>query len=224
MSTPPKSSRELWWDARTAWPMTVLSVVFLGVYSLAILWESAPRDAVIGLRVSMIVIWVVFLADYVVRAVLSARPLTFVATHKVDALTVIVPFLRPLRILQYLQNLSYFRQASGAAVRTRILIVAGGYAILFVWMIALLELNVERHAPGATITSIGDALWWASVTITTVGYGDTYPVTPLGRVLAIVLMAGGLAIVGTVTGTIISYIGERIKLPGVSTTKSTDQN
>jgi voltage-gated potassium channel len=52
----------------------------------------------------------------------------------------------------------------------------------------------ERGNPGANITRLGDALWWAVVTIATVGYGDYYPVTTLGRVIAIFVMLSGIGI------------------------------
>ena len=58
--------------------------------------------------------------------------------------------------------------------------------------------------------TFGDSIWWAIVTITTVGYGDLYPVTPPGRFYAVLLMAGGIAIVGTASATIISYLNERV--------------
>ncbi|MEN9620139.1 MAG: hypothetical protein RL499_332, partial [Actinomycetota bacterium] len=74
----------------------------------------------------------------------------------------------------------------------------------------LAMLQAERNAPDATITTFGDALWWALVTITTVGYGDTYPVTGVGRFLAVLLMAGGLVIIGTASAIVVSYITERI--------------
>ena len=78
------------------------------------------------------------------------------------------------------------------------------------FFLALATLQAERDAPGANIVTFGDAIWWAIVTIATVGYGDLYPVTPLGRFYAVLLMAGGIAIVGTASATIISYLNERV--------------
>jgi voltage-gated potassium channel len=60
--------------------------------------------------------------------------------------------------------------------------------------------------PGANITSFGDAMWWALTTVTTVGYGDRYPVTPEGRVIGGVLMVVGIATMGAVTAAIASQL------------------
>ena len=68
--------------------------------------------------------------------------------------------------------------------------------------IAILQFE---QGPTGTIQSPGDAMWWAIVTVTTVGYGDTYPVSPEGRVLASVLMAAGVGLFGTFTAFIASW-------------------
>jgi voltage-gated potassium channel len=65
---------------------------------------------------------------------------------------------------------------------------------------ALAVLAFERHYPRANIKTGGDALWWAYVTMTTVGYGDEYPISPGGRIVGIVMMTLGLALFGTLTG------------------------
>ena len=54
---------------------------------------------------------------------------------------------------------------------------------------------VEHNQPGANITNLGNAFWWAVITITTVGYGDYTPVTTIGRIIAIVVMFSGIGIV-----------------------------
>jgi voltage-gated potassium channel len=78
---------------------------------------------------------------------------------------------------------------------------------------AAVELAFEQHAPGATIHGFGDALWWAIVTVTTVGYGDTAPVTAGGRGVAVVLMLTGIGLVGVLSATVASYfVGQRAEL------------
>jgi voltage-gated potassium channel len=75
---------------------------------------------------------------------------------------------------------------------------------------ALAVLDAERDAPNATITNFGDALWWAVTTITTVGYGDRYPVTTEGRLIAGALMVAGIALVGVITASLASWFVQRI--------------
>lgn len=64
---------------------------------------------------------------------------------------------------------------------------------------------VERDAPGSNVTTFPDAVWWAMETITTVGYGDHYPTTVGGRVVAGALMVLGLALVGVISATIVTW-------------------
>jgi voltage-gated potassium channel len=69
-------------------------------------------------------------------------------------------------------------------------------------------LDLERHAIHSTIHSYGDALWWAVVTIATVGYGDKYPVSGPGRGIAVLLMISGIALFGVLTATLASYFAK----------------
>jgi voltage-gated potassium channel len=77
--------------------------------------------------------------------------------------------------------------------------------LMILFVCAGLELAFERHAHGANIHNFGDALWWAVVTVTTVGYGDTYPVTSGGRGVAVVLMLVGIGLIGVLTATVASF-------------------
>jgi voltage-gated potassium channel len=76
---------------------------------------------------------------------------------------------------------------------------------------------VESSAPGTKIHSIGDAFWWAIVTVTTVGYGDIYPVTLEGRIIAAALMFVGIAILGILISTLgAALLESRLKRKGAS--------
>ncbi|KPC94410.1 ion transporter, partial [Streptomyces sp. NRRL F-6602] len=81
----------------------------------------------------------------------------------------------------------------------------------------------ERSAEGSSIQSFGDAVWCVCATLATIGYGDAVPVTFLGRLVLVALMAGGLALLGAVTGSFASWLlqafaeeGERAGRPPAS--------
>lgn len=68
--------------------------------------------------------------------------------------------------------------------------------IIIAEIVGVYILKAEAQAPNATITTAGDSLWWTLVTMTTVGYGDKYPVTGMGRILAVFVMLSGVALIG----------------------------
>jgi voltage-gated potassium channel len=86
--------------------------------------------------------------------------------------------------------------------------VASAVLVTAAWAMWLLE----RHAAGANITTYPRALWWAMETITTVGYGDHHPVTTGGRLVAAGLMVVGLALVGVITATVVTWFFAELEL------------
>ena len=90
----------------------------------------------------------------------------------------------------------------------------GQYALFLTTLLALVVMSVssvlilqfESRSPDANIKSGGDALWWALVTITTVGYGDFYPVTTLGRITAAFVMMSGVGIIGALASILASLL------------------
>ncbi len=193
-------------------PLVVLGATFVITYSMWVLWLDRPDIVSAVILIDFVVSWLAFLIDYVVRVALTPRGRRgeFFRANLVDLLSIALPMFRAFRVVALLRRVPYFATRSGAAVRTEVIAYAAMYAILFVYFTALATLDAERTAPDATITTFGDAIWWACVTIATVGYGDTYPVTPLGRVYAVVLMVGGVAILGTASAIVISFLNERI--------------
>ena len=132
--------------------------------------------------------------DLAVRARLAPRHLYYVVHNPIAVATVFVPFLRVLLSLQLLR--SVFQRGNFE----RFALAAG---LLFLNLTVVVYFY-ERHAPHGNIKTLGNALWWAVVTLTTVGYGDFYPVTVGGRVAATLLMFVGFVILATITAHISS--------------------
>jgi voltage-gated potassium channel len=136
----------------------------------------------------------VYAIDITVRAKLAPHHWYYLQHNLVSVASVFIPFLRVLLSLQLLR-----------------LIFQRGNIGRFAFAASVLFLNLttvvyfyERHAPHGNIKTVGNALWWAIVTLFTVGYGDFYPVTWQGRVSAALLMAVGFAVLATVTAQISS--------------------
>ncbi|WP_431220518.1 potassium channel family protein [Leifsonia xyli] len=197
------------WERATGWPTMLASFAFLIAYSWNILDDRPTAQLHTTLVVVLVSVWAFFLLDYVVRLVLAEHKLNFVRHSLIDLFSVFIPLVRPFRLLTGLRRVPALRGNTAAHLRRRVVIIAGVSIIMFIYVIALAEFRVERYADGANIKSFGDSIWWACVTMATVGYGDYYPVTVPGRVLAVILMMGGIAIVGTASATIVSYLNDR---------------
>lgn len=205
-------ARRLAWEHRTSSTLAVLGLLFLVAYSAWVLVPEPAAWLIIAIAVVAAGSWLVFAIDMVARIALTdrGRRVRFVVSHPLDVLALFLPLFRALRVAGLLKHIPMLSGRSGSAVRGSVIAHALIYALVYIYVIALATLQAERGAPDATITTFGDALWWALVTITTVGYGDTYPVTGAGRFLAVLLMAGGLVIVGTASAIVVSYITERM--------------
>ncbi|GAA4543315.1 potassium channel family protein [Pseudonocardia xishanensis] len=195
------------WDRRMDWPLTGLAVVFLAVYAWQVLDRGSPEVLDVGLTA----IWVVFGLDYLVRLALARRRWRFVATHLVDLAILLLPMFRQLRVLRIVTVISVLNRQLRDDFRGRIAVYVTGTVGLVAFVAALSVLQAERDAPGATITDFGEALWWTITTISTVGYGDRYPVTLEGRVVAATLMVAGIALLGVVTASIASWFVENLR-------------
>lgn len=206
-----REHRSARWQQVSEWPLTAVSVVFLAAYA----WPVLDTGMSAGLRraceVTALVTWVVFAVDLVVRLVLAERRRSFLRHHVLDVLVVVLPLLRPLRLLRLVTLITVLNRGAGRSLRGRVsvYVVTSTALVLFVASVAVLD--VERPAPGAVITTFGDALWWALTTVTTVGYGDLYPVTTTGRFVAAGLMVAGIALLGVVTASLASWFLEEVR-------------
>ncbi len=190
--------------------MLILTLVFLAVLVLPVIYPDLPSWARSALEATDLGIWAAFLAEYLARLFVAPDRFAFIRRNPFDLLLVVIPALRPLCLLRSVTliraaRLTRIGAGAGRAVResrvrlaSRAALLAAGSAAILILAAAVMELDVERAAAKANITSFGDALWWAVSTITTVGYGDRYPVTDAGRAIGIVLMIAGVGIFGVV--------------------------
>ncbi|MGZ8743000.1 MAG: potassium channel family protein [Nocardioides sp.] len=198
------------WEELGNWPLTVAALLFLGAYAWPILEPDLASGWATACRVVTWGAWVMFAADYVVRLALSRDRRAFVRSNVFDLLVVVLPVLRPLRLLRLVTLLSVLNRYAGSSLRGRVAVYVAGASGLVILVAALAGLDAEQDASGATITGFGDALWWAMTTVTTVGYGDSYPVTTTGRFVAAGLMLCGIALLGVVTASFASWLIERV--------------
>ena len=194
------------WVRRTSRPLDVLSLVFLAVWVSDLLLASPPAWFDVVRDVVFAVSWLAFAVDYGARVYLASQRRAFVAHHPLDLVVVVLPALRVLRALRSLAVLAH-NLASG---RTALLAQYVGVLVAAVVLVgAMLVFWAEQDAAGANITSLGDSLWWAIATTTTVGYGDTYPATPIGRFVATFVMVTGIGLVGAVSASIAGWVMQR---------------
>ena len=201
------------WERHAEWPLAVAAILFLVLFSRQVLVEPQGREAHIVWAVNW-AIWGLFVLDYVVRLCLADNRWHWFLRHLLDFAIVTLPLLRPLRLLRLLVLIEVLQKAIGDAFRGRIVVYTVSGVVLLIYTSSLAVFDKERYLHGATINSFGKALWWSITTVTTVGYGDVYPVTNTGRVIAVLLMIGGISLVGVVTAALASWIIERVTEEG----------
>jgi voltage-gated potassium channel len=194
-------------------PLTVITVLWLPVLIIPLI---TPVHGAVAETFALIdyMVWALFVLEYVIKLYLSPSRSHYFKTHILDLLIVAVPFFRPARAarLVRLGRLSRVAVVLARGIgRAKDVLSHRGlhFVLLAVGMIifacAGLITVAERTAHGSNIHSFGQGLWWAVTTVTTVGYGDRYPVTPMGQGVAVVLMLVGIGLIGVLTATVASY-------------------
>lgn len=197
-------------------PLTVLAVLWLPALVAPIV-ADLPTSVRYSLDVFDYAVWAAFVVEYLAKLYLAPSRRRFVAHHVLELVVIVVPVVRPLRGLELFRLLELGRVGvvlANALRRTRALlthhrlhfVLLSVVGILFAC--AALVLLFERHAKGSNIHDFGQALWWAVVTATTVGYGTRFPVTAAGQGVAVVLMLVGVGLIGVLTATVASYFVE----------------
>jgi voltage-gated potassium channel len=192
----------------------VLSIYVLAALFIQAAFQLSPETTLLIERIDF-VICLVFISDFFVRLYKAESKLSFLKWGWIDFVSSIPMFdvlrwgrlarvIRILRILRAFRStkilLSYlFRNRAKGTFATVALI-----SLVIVLFSSIAILNLE-NAPESNIKTSSDAVWWAFVTITTVGYGDKFPVTHEGRIIAATLMTAGVGLFGTFTAYVASY-------------------
>ncbi|WP_206055579.1 ion channel [Nocardioides sp. GY 10127] len=210
----PTLPRDSWpvtaWERWSQWPLVAFSLLFLAAYAWPILDPSLPASTTRACSVVIVVTWVLFAVDFVLRLAAAEHRGRWLLRHVLDVAVLVLPLLRPLALLRLLLLVRVLNRTAAGTLRGRVGLYVGLGSLLLAMTAALAVLDAERDAPGANITTFGDALWWALTTMTTVGYGDTFPITDAGRWVGAGLMVMGVALLGTVTGSMASWLVEKV--------------
>lgn len=196
-------------ERRMATPILVAAL-------LPIAFTLAGRRSIVAGLV-LLAAWVVFLVDLVVHVrlrkgylrstwgrfdlilVLLTAPWFLVADLHQARFFVVVRLARLARVAR-----------AGSKKMTRLFEQLGTVivtTVLLIFTCAYIAYGAERHGHNPLFHNFEDAIWWATVTLTTVGYGDIYPKTPVGRIAGVILMAAGLAVLGVLAGALASFFG-----------------
>jgi len=187
------ASRLAAYEARTETPLDLLALLTLWIVVVppGDFGTDGVGDIVLAARFGLSAVYGI---DLIIRSVLSGRRAHYAMTHPLRVLTVVFPPTRvifSLRLVQTMFRRGHLERFLLAAA----VLVLNGAVIVYLF---------ERHAPHSNIRTLGEAVWWAVVTVTTVGYGDYTPVTVYGRITAVLIMLVGLLTLAVVTAQVAS--------------------
>jgi voltage-gated potassium channel len=195
-----------------AWELTFAGLAILFV----VVGFAEPDDGATGsgfLPVANLALTIVFGAEFATRFLAAKDRSAYLRGHWID-LVALVPTVRGLRVLRLLRLLRLVRAFSGVyrALNDldRIANHRGLARLIIVWLAVMVVCSVgyylAENGVSQWVNSPLDALWWGIVTLSTVGYGDVYPVTPEGKIFASLLMILGIGLFGAITATMASYL------------------
>jgi voltage-gated potassium channel len=196
----------------TRYPLLILGIAWL-VLAIIVLSTDVNHSASVVLVGSLFALWGIAFLEYLIRLVVTPDRRGYLRRRWIEPVTVIVPTFQGWHLIG-IERMCLLVQEALLRVEVilkhhslfRVLLAAAGTLFLGAWLVLLFEENAKT----SNIHSYADALWWAVVTVTTVGYGDRFPVTAGGRTVSVVLMLVGIGLIGILTATVASvFIQEK---------------
>ncbi len=196
-----------------------MAILALSIYVLGVLLAEAlfkfSFEQVRVLSIIDNIICAVFIGDFFYQLIRAKNKLGYLKWGWIDLVSSVPNFpilrigrfarilrilkvLRGVRSMKHLLAFAYEKKASSALIATSLM----SFIILIFSSVAILNVEIT---PEANIKNASDALWWGVATMTTVGYGDRYPVTTEGRIIAAMLMVTGVSLFGVLTGYITAF-------------------
>jgi voltage-gated potassium channel len=188
--------------------LTFFAIMFLVAFSYPAFFDVVSESTQRLLDTVQWTVWIAFAVDLLIGFTRAKNKKKFILNHPIDVAAVILPFLRPLRLLKVISfgGLVLQKVAIGKQFTVTIKVVI---ASIFIAYVSAVQMTIsESNVDGSNIKNIGDGLWWAITTVTTVGYGDRYPTTLEGKSLAVLLMVTGISLMGVITATVAAWFIE----------------
>jgi voltage-gated potassium channel Kch len=191
--------------------LSILSLVNLAISVIPVFSEPVVNIA----RYLDVPMTVIFLLDFTSRLLRSKPKRVYVLDQRgwLDLLGSLPAGFKLFRIFRVIRVARLLREYGARSVFKSFIAHRADNALLVVMLLVLIVLefgsmavvSFEKDAPGANITTGGDALWWAFVSITTVGYGDKFPITTGGRISAFFVLAAGVGLFGVLSGYLANF-------------------
>jgi len=185
--------------------LTVLALIYLATFSYPAFVTEISTSAQNKLEIIQWATWALFALDLVIGIWKASNKKAYLKSHPVEILSVALPFLRPLRLLRVVSFGALVIQKIAVGKHLAITFKVFLFSILIAYIAAVQITITEREVTTSNIKSFGDGLWWAVTTVTTVGYGDKFPTTSMGRVLAVGLMLVGISLMGVITASVAAW-------------------
>ncbi len=200
------------------WIMVILALLVVLITILPLVLNFSPEVNLLLYGLDSL-IWLCFFVDYIVRLSASRDRMKFVTEHKIEILA-IIPFhsffrlARLFRVAEVLALTRFARVLRATAMLSTLAKTLGQFIKVnnFNYVLIGTIIVVLLGAGGISLTEslpFDDALWWSIVTVSTVGYGDIYPTTGLGRTIAAIIMLSGIGFLATLSGTIVTFFLNR---------------
>jgi len=185
--------------------LTFLALAFLVAFSYPAFIDPVPSSTQALLNIVQWVSWIAFATDLIYGLSNARNKRKYLKKHPLEIAAVLLPFLRPLRLMRVISfgGLAIQKVAIGRQFAITIKVFL---ASIFVAYISAVQITItERAVEGSNIKNFGDGFWWAITTVTTVGYGDRYPTTTEGRLIAVALMITGISLMGVITASVAAW-------------------